>query len=190
MSRISLKTGIFILLLAPGYACSQSIYDENSYQALVSDHRARQAGDLLTILIFETASSATSADTDMNKSLDLSITARSDSDRNLAELGISNGSKGGGNITRAGRLMASVSVTVDSITANGELLVKGGQSIEFNDEHQYITVEGRVREQDISNANTVLSTNLADAKITYVGDGLLGSRQKPGFIRHFFNWLF
>ncbi|MEW8119974.1 MAG: flagellar basal body L-ring protein FlgH, partial [Candidatus Thiodiazotropha sp.] len=107
-----------------------------------------------------------------------------------ATLGIGNDSSGGGTINRTGRLMASVSVTIEKILDNGEMVVKGEQSIEFNNENQFIHVEGRVRPEDISAENTVLSTRLADAKIRYVGEGLLGRSQEPGLVTKFFNWIF
>lgn len=173
-----------------GPAAGTSLYDEKTYRPLTNDHRAYGPGDSLSILIYESASSSTTADTDANKSLDVAAAGRFDDNDHEAQLGISNDSSGGGTISRTGRLVASVSVTVESVLPNGELTVKGEQSIEFNDENQFITVEGRVRPEDISEDNTVLSTRVADAKIKYVGEGLLGSRQKPGFITNFFNWLF
>ena len=177
-----------LIVLAP--VRGGSLYDETLYEPLVTDHRAHAVGDLLTILIYESASSSTSADTDTNKSLDVNASARFDDSRHAGELAIANNYAGGGSITRSGRLVASVSVTIQSVLPNGELDVKGEQEIEFNDEYQYILVEGRVRPEDIRTDNSVLSTRVADAKIKYVGEGLLGSRQEPGLISNFFNWLF
>jgi flagellar L-ring protein precursor FlgH len=50
-------------------------------------------------------------------------------------------------------------------------------------------LEGRVRPQDISDGNVVVSSRLADAKITYVGQGDLAERQKPAWWRKVFDWL-
>ncbi len=47
-----------------------------------------------------------------------------------------------------------------------------------------------MRPEDISSDNTVISTRIADAKIKYIGDGLLSDREKPGILTRFFNWLF
>ncbi len=191
MTRILLGPGSLLLsLLLNGPVTAGSLYDAAAYRPLTSDHRAYQQGDSLTILIYESASSSTSADTDANKALDVGAAGSLDDKDFNARLGISNDSSGGGSINRTGRLVASVSVTIDSIYPNGELSVRGAQTIEFNDEQQFITVEGRVRPQDIREDNTVPSTRVAEARIKYVGEGLLGSRQKPGFITNFFNWLF
>jgi flagellar L-ring protein precursor FlgH len=169
---------------------AESLFNETTYQPLIRDHRARNVGQLLTVLIYESASSTTSAGSDTNNSLDVGINAGYDDDVHDATLGIDNDSSGGGTINRTGRLVASVSVTIETILENGEMLVKGEQSIEFNNENQYIHLEGKVRPEDINADNTILSTRLADAKIRYVGEGLLGRSQEPGLLSKFFNWMF
>jgi flagellar L-ring protein precursor FlgH len=171
-------------------ASGESLFNEATYQPLIRDHRARNIGQLLMVLIYESASSTTSADSKSKNSLDVGINTGYDDMRHDATLGIGNNSSGGGTINRTGRLMASVSVTIEKILDNGEMIVKGEQSIEFNNENQFIRVEGRVRPEDISAENTVLSTRLADANIRYVGEGLLGRSQEPGLISKFFNWIF
>ncbi|MEW8149579.1 MAG: flagellar basal body L-ring protein FlgH [Candidatus Thiodiazotropha endolucinida] len=188
MSRVLLAALMMALFTLP--ASGESLFNETTYQPLITDHRARNIGQLLTVLIYESASSSTSADSDTNNSLDVSINTGYDDTLHDATLGIGNDSSGGGTINRTGRLMASVSVTIEKILDNGEMVVKGEQSIEFNNENQFIHVEGRVRPEDISAENTVLSTRLADAKIRYVGEGLLGRSQEPGLITKFFNWVF
>jgi flagellar L-ring protein precursor FlgH len=190
MKREWLIASALFITLCSSAVVSESLYSESSYRPLVQDHRAREVGQLLTVLIYETASSTTSAESGSDKNLDVSVNAGYDDELHDATLGIGNKSSGGGTINRTGRLMASVSVTIESILDNGELLVKGEQSIEFNNENQFIHLQGRVRPEDISADNTVISTRLADAKIRYVGEGLLGRSQEPGFLTRFFNWLF
>jgi flagellar L-ring protein precursor FlgH len=46
-------------------------------------------------------------------------------------------------------------------------------------------LDGRVRPQDISDGNLVLSTRLADARITYVGEGDLSDRARRAWWRRF-----
>jgi flagellar L-ring protein precursor FlgH len=81
-----------------------------------------------------------------------------------------------------------MSVSVVGVAANGDLLVAGEQVLEINSDRQKIRVEGRVRPLDISDANAVLSSRLADAKISYLGDGDLANRQRPGFWSRLFQW--
>jgi len=58
--------------------------------------------------------------------------------------------------------------------------VQGEQEVKVNDELQLINVEGKVRTQDINKYNTILSTRISDAKISYNGKGLVDDQQKPG----------
>ena len=79
-------------------------------------------------------------------------------------------------------------MTVQEVAANGELRVSGQQILEINNEKQHIKLEGRVRPYDIS-GNSVLSTRLADAKISYIGDGDLAERQRPSWWLRLLTWL-
>lgn len=182
-----------------GVTHAESLFSDANYVGLVSDPTANRVGQSLTVLVYEQATAATSADRETNKSVDISgefeeVTAR-DGERNTDAFGRYGGevaarSEGGGTISRSGRLVASVSVTVIGVEPSGELRVAGQQMIEFNEETQTIRIEGRVRPQDISTDNTVISTRLADANISYVGDGLLGRQQKPGLLTRILGWFF
>lgn len=165
-------------------------YTLDSFQSLVSDHRAYRAGDTLTVIIFERASSTTSADRSSNKSLDVLGSLMKNSETESGGLSISNNSDGGASLNREGELVASVSVMVRAVLPNGQLVIEGEQLIEFNEEVQHVRVSGRVRPEDIGSNNTVLSTRITDAEISYVGEGLLGSRQDPGLITALFDFLF
>lgn len=178
-----------VILVASTSSYSESIY-QNGYEPLMIDHKARKVGDLITVMIYESASAAASANTNSSKSIGVSGNLESDRTSKFAELNLDNSTAGSGTISRTGKLVASVSVTVDSITEYGDLIVSGHQKIEFNDETQHINIKGRVRTEDIQPDNSILSTRLADAEIVFVGDGLLGERQKPGIITRVFNWLF
>ena len=76
-----------------------------------------------------------------------------------------------------------------SVESNGDLLVSGEQLLRVNDERQEIVLSGRVRQSDIGENNTIVSSRLADARISYVGDGALGEKQKPGIISRVLSWL-
>jgi flagellar L-ring protein precursor FlgH len=183
---------VFCVVLASiiPHARADSLFNEATYRPIMSDHRSFDTGQSLTVLIYEQASAASSADTDTNRSTDISGEVRGNDNRNTGSLNLSNNFEGGGTISRSGKLMASVTVTITDKLDSGELLIAGEQVIEFNNEKQHIRLSGRVRPEDIDANNTILSTRVADARITYVGDGLLGKRQKPGIFTRFFGWLF
>jgi len=189
----------FMFLLPLDGLHADTLYSDRSYVGLLSDPHASRVGQSLTVLIYEQATAATSADRETNKSVglsgEISEVKRSDGQRDNDSSGRWTGdaatrSEGGGSISRSGRLVASVSVTVNSVEPTGELLVSGEQMIEFNEETQHIKIAGRVRPEDISADNTVISTRLADAQISYVGHGLLGRQQKPGLVTRILTWIF
>lgn len=183
-----LMTALWTAVCAPAASGEEETLD--SMPSLVSDHRAHRVGQNVTVLIYEQASSTTSASRSTSKKMGVSGQIESTSDLEMGAISLENNSKGEGVISREGSLIASVSATVTEVLPTGELKIRGEQQIEFNNETQFIKVTGHIRPEDIRSDNSILSSRIAQAKITYVGDGLLGSRQKPGIITRFFNWLF
>ena len=162
----------------------------DSHASLVSDHRAAGVGQSVTVVVIERASSSTSADTRTRSSLDAG--GRFDKTLRFDEGSVEfdGRSVGAGSINREGEFIASVSAVVTEVLPGGELVIFGEQTIEVNDETQYIRVYGRIRPEDISGNNTVLSTRMAGAEITYKGYGVLAETQEPGFLTRIFNWVF
>ena len=70
--------------------------------------------------------------------------------------------------------------------------VEGQRQVTVNGEKQILSVKGVVRPLDIAPNNTIFSTNLANAEITYKGDGIVSRQQKPGLISRIldFIWIF
>lgn len=188
----NIATGFYIVamtvVLAPANA--ESLFNDATYKPIITDHRSFRPGQSVTVLIHEQALAASSADTDTNKSTDIAAAIRGNDNQDTGSLNLSSDFEGGGTISRTGKLIASVTVTIVETLPSGELLISGEQVIELNEEDQYIRLTGRVRPEDISASNTVLSGRVADAHIAYIGDGLLGKRQSPGIFTRFFNWLF
>ncbi len=90
--------------------------------------------------------------------------------------------QGDGSTTRQGKLSARISATVTRVLRNGNLLIKGEQHMKINYEDQILVVEGIIRPYDILPDNTVLSSSLADARISYNGFGVVAEKQKPGWL--------
>jgi flagellar L-ring protein precursor FlgH len=177
------------LALAAGHAAAQGLYREETFRSLTADHRAQRVGDALTVLVIENASASASADTSTDKSAGIALGVTGPSTAKSASADLSEQFSGGGRIQRSGKLVAQLSVSVIEVLPNGDLRVAGEQRIEVNEETQHIRLEGRVRPVDITEANAVLSLRIADAKITYVGDGLLGEKQRPGILARILSWL-
>ncbi|WP_237057176.1 flagellar basal body L-ring protein FlgH [Microbulbifer sediminum] len=192
-------SGVVIANGGPGYEVTPeedypeetgSLYSDETYQSLVEDHRARFLGDTLTVLIYEAASATSKADTDTEKNSRISVRA---SDTHNTVGGDFRGSSefdGGGVERRSGEVIGKISTTVEAILPNGDLFVRGRQVISLNNESQTIFVEGRVRPEDITADNTVISTRLADSNIKFQGEGLLSRKETPGLISRALEWLF
>jgi flagellar L-ring protein FlgH len=175
-------------LVAP--AAAVSLYDEATYRALTSDRRAQKPGDLLTVLVFESSSATQSSDTTTAKSGGPGFALESNYTRNrAAKLTLTEDFAGRGRIQRSGKLAAQLTVMVRSIESNGDLLVSGEQLLRVNNERQEIVLSGRVRPSDIGENNTIASSRLADAQISYVGEGTLSEKSSPGIISRVLTWL-
>lgn len=167
---------------------AETLYNENTFRPLASDKRAHLPGDVLTVMIYESSSATTSADTSLQRKSDIALRAGSNRNAHSASMGVNNDFDGGGTVQRTGKMLAQMTVTVNAVAANGDLLVAGEQLLEINADKQKIKVEGRVRPLDISDTNTVFSYRLADARISYLGDGDLANHQQQGFWSRFFTW--
>lgn len=188
-----LSAGLAALLLwgateVPVHAIS--LYNEETFRPLTADNKAFRVGDVLTVQVFENSSATTSADTGTRRKNGI-IAEASHGLNNSNKIGLAVGGdfEGGGRTQRANRILATLTVTVRDILPNGDLKVGGEQQLTVNDEPQKVVLEGRVRTVDISESNIVLSTRLADAKITFVGEGDVSERGRRPWWRKFLDGL-
>lgn len=178
------------LLGGAGSAAANSLYREQRFQAPGADRKASRVGDGVTVLVLEAASASASSGTSTDRSTGLDVKiAVPHHEQKTVSAAMDDDFSGKGKIERSGKLLAQVTVTVQSVEPNGDLNVKGEQQLLVNDEKQVITLEGRIRRLDISESNTVPSNRLANARISYVGDGILGDTQKPGIGTRILRWL-
>lgn len=178
-----------VALLSLSTLKAESLFKENTFRSLTADNKAFRLGDVLTVQVFENSSATTSADTGTRRknSLTADLSHRGNS---VGQTGISVGGdfEGGGKTQRTSRVLATLTVTVREVMANGDLKVAGEQLLTVNEEPQKVTLEGRVRPVDISDGNIVLSTRLADAKITYLGEGDVAERTRRPWWRSLLDW--
>jgi flagellar L-ring protein precursor FlgH len=181
--RASTAMLLAVLALPAPQGWAGNLFQPERFQSLTSDLRPRRPGDLVTVMVYESSSASSSTDTTTGReagvAVDLTPTGK--------PLGYAAGAKssnrmeGRGQTQRAGKVLAQITVSIKSIAPNGDLQLAGQQTLEINNERQHISLEGRVRAQDVSDTNVVLSTRIADAKIRYLGDGDLSDRQRPAW---------
>jgi len=170
--------------------------------SLFSDQRARYVGDILTVKITEISQASESATTDTTrKSQTLAQvpnffgleTHGTGPIKNMANLINSNTPNndfsGAGATTRTGSLSATITVRVMEVLPNGNLVVEGKREIYVNNEKKEILLQGVVRPRDIAFDNSVLSTQVADAKVMYTGIGVVAEKQRPGWGQRLFDYV-
>jgi flagellar L-ring protein precursor FlgH len=179
----------------PNYA-SGSLWQDNSV-SLVDDYKARRRGDIVTVVIVEQASASkqastgTKRETGMSASIPnfmgLETTALKDKlDLNaLVKASASSSFDGSGSTTRKDVLNATVSARVTDVLPNGNLRIQGQRSVKVNNEEQIIILEGVVRPKDINHENMISSAQIADARITYSGNGIVNDKQQSGWLYNF-----
>ncbi|MDQ0086089.1 flagellar L-ring protein precursor FlgH [Variovorax boronicumulans] len=182
---------VALMLSASLPVAAESLYQEGSFRPLTADNKAFRVGDSLTVQVFENSSASTSADTGTRRNNDISASVTQTGSRIVGQLGIgvAGSFDGGGRTQRTNKLLATLTVTVQEVLASGELRVAGEQLLTVNEELQKVNLEGRVRPQDISDGNVVLSTRMADARITYVGEGDVTDRSRRSGWRKVLDWL-
>lgn len=171
-------------LVAPASAPARprakgSLYSDAQFQSLTADKRRFEVGEVLTIMAYENASATSSADTGTNRDSNVGVGVDLPNWKKSAGATVNNDFNGTGRTQRAGRLLAQITVLVREVLPNGDLTVGGEQLLEINGEKQTIRAEGRVRPRDVTENNMVLSSRLAEAKLAFVGDGVLGDSQRP-----------
>jgi flagellar L-ring protein precursor FlgH len=169
---------------------------------LFSDQRAKFVGDIVTVKIVEVSQASESATTDTTRKSQTVAgisnlfgieTHGSGPFKNSANLVNSNSPNndfsGSGATTRTGSLSATITARVMDVLPNGNLAVEGKREIFVNNEKKEILLQGVVRPRDIAFDNSILSTQIADAKVIYTGIGVVAEKQRPGWGQRLFDYV-
>lgn len=156
---------------------------------IIRNQKAAKVGDLLTILISESATASTKASTDATRESEVELDASVETGQGALSqrLGVgldnefTNDFKGEGTTDRSGTFEATVQAVVEDVLPNGTLFVRGRKVITINNEDQEVEITGFVRPDDIRINNTVVSNMIADAEISYYGQGIISDKQRGGW---------
>jgi flagellar L-ring protein FlgH len=166
----------------------------NSSSSVLSDHRARAIGDIITIVISETTNASEKAGTANKRTsntlagitnffgLESNTYPSSLAADKLINANTQNNFEGSGETTRTGSLTATITARVVDVLPNGNLAIEGKREVVINDEKREILVQGIVRPRDLDYNNSVASSMIADAKIIYTGVGVVSEKTKPGWM--------
>jgi flagellar L-ring protein precursor FlgH len=141
----------------------------------VSDRTPLRVGDILTVLVEEQTvarervSRIASAGRGQKAKLSATLDAEVAVGASTVETGLNEDSRDVGEANRQGDLSGIVSVRVIALLPNGVAEIEGSKELKVDGRDQTITLRGYVRTQDVSAANIVFSSQIAEMKISYKG---------------------
>jgi flagellar L-ring protein precursor FlgH len=169
---------------------AQSLFQDQGWRGFTADTKAYRPGDVLTVQVYENSSATSSADTGTHRGNQLGAELSHAGNRvSQTSVGVRGEFDGGGRTQRASRLLTTLTVTVQEVLPGGQLRIAGTQALTVNEELQRVSLEGLVRSADVSDGNVVQSTRIADARITYVGEGDLTERNRRAWWRRLLDAL-
>jgi len=175
---------------------ANSLY-RTSAKGFFKDERAHRVGDILTVLVTIDDSAQISNTTQRNRNSTNTAgmgglfgavfsNATSEAQLNVdpkAAINFNSGitDSGNGSVNRKEALETSVAAVVTQVLPNGNLVIEGRQEVRVNFEVRDLIVAGIVRPSDIQANNTVRSTKIAEARISYGGRGQITDVQQSRY---------
>lgn len=208
-SGASLLLALFATTLHAGSLWREGVTDE---RGMFADKRAKRVGDIVTIIVQEKTTLDTALNTKTNKESKAGIEGFASNFLNQVLVGLpntilgksalksgtanslvipsapslpvsgANSFNGGGQIQNSQAITARAAVQVIDVLPNGNLVVEGLRAVSYSKENQFVSIRGIIRPYDIQPDNTVLSTNVANAEIKIVSEGVLTDSQRKGWL--------
>jgi flagellar L-ring protein precursor FlgH len=167
-------------------------------RSMFADRKAAAKGDILTIVIAESAVAQSSQNKSSSRESSLqdaisrfiypALGAHKGELPSIATSGKASYS-GGGDVSNSQSLSARAAVQVVDVLPNGNLVIEGVRVVTFSGETQYVVLRGIVRHDDIARDNSVISTNIADARVEIHSEGSLSDAQKRGWLAKIYEKL-
>ncbi len=180
----------------PEVSSQGSLFSSTTGLELYSDRKAMRLGDIITVVLEERTTSSKSSNIDISKENDISnpvtggilgLTPTHNGVAMSTDIQAEREFKGEAEADQSNRLQGNISVTVVDVFPNGTLAIRGEKWITLNRGDEYIRISGLIRPDDVTPENTVLSTKIANARITYSGEGDIANSQRMGWLSNFFN---
>lgn len=171
-----------------------SIYQAGyTNRSLFEDRRARNVGDTLIITINEKISASKKSSSSASRTGDASASVSALgglSGANILRTPVTAASEntfaGKGDSASNNAFTGTIAVTVIEVLPNGNLLVSGEKQMNINQGGEFVRFSGVVNPMNVSAANSVSSTQVADARMEYKGTGYIDEAQTMGWLSRFF----
>jgi flagellar L-ring protein precursor FlgH len=177
-------TALWPLLAAialPAALPAQNLYKQTLHpRSLIADHRASQLGDILTIVIQENHKVLNEDKVDRSNESSLradleeySLSERTFKTNILPTIDVRQrrAMLGEAKQEKDSKVEARIAVIVVDVQPNGNLVVAGNRTVEVDDETKTLRISGIVRPLDITPANSVPSSFVADARVSITSEG-------------------
>jgi flagellar L-ring protein FlgH len=177
-------------------ASNGAIYQVGRDVALFENPIARHVGDIVTIVLSETTNAQKSATTTTQKSTSDTLPGMSLFGSPVTIHGaqvlsgtVNDASKfdGEGTSAQSNSLTGNITATIAKVLPNGNLYIKGEKKIWINQGQESVLLSGVIRPIDVAPDNTVPSSRVASARISYGGKGAIADANAAGWLSRFFN---
>jgi flagellar L-ring protein precursor FlgH len=177
-------------------ATNGAIYQVGRDVDLFENPIARHVGDIVTIILTEATNAQKSAVTKTSKSTNETLPGMSLFGSPVTIHGaqvlsgnVNDATKfdGEGNSAQSNSLTGYITVTVARVLPNGNLYVKGEKKIWINQGQENVVLSGVIRPIDLAPDNSISSSKVGNARITYGGRGAIADVNAQGWLSRFFN---
>lgn len=171
---------------------SGSLFQPGYGMQLYEDRLARRVGDIITVMLSEKTVSSKSTGSNVKKNDKQDWKGSASFGAPVGQdVGVKTETKkefsGSADADQSNSLEGSITVTVVDVLPNGVLVVRGEKWLTLTRGDEFIRITGLVRPEDIRPDNSVISTRIADARISYSGSGQLSDSTAQGWASRFFN---
>ncbi|MFB6271525.1 MAG: flagellar basal body L-ring protein FlgH [Salinibacter sp.] len=144
-------------------------------QSLYADPKAREPGDVLTVILDEQTSAERQSSYEGSSNSSISGSGSATGPGLQSQFGanaqIQSNTDKSNQTAQSGTLNGTITLRVVEVNQAGNLVVKGTRNLTVNGKTHIMKVSGIVRPSDIRYDNTILSYQIADAKIKYNQEG-------------------
>lgn len=168
-------------------------------KSLYADDKAVQVGDLLTVIINEAHKVDNKVKRDLQKSTSNSVSIPGDKNYiegvidSVPDISVSAQSaknvSGKADYKDERSIEDRITVVVQDIHPNGNLVIIGTRSRDISGDKQTIQVSGVVRPSDILYDNTVRSEQIAEFQLVAISDGPTKDYNNPGWLGKFLDFI-